>query len=119
MSRDLMDLWKVKAQWIRDREVSDHCLVWLVSSNKNWGLKPFKFINGWLDHEDGKRFIEEKWGECKVEGWMAHIVKEMLKYLKDKLKVWNREVYRILDISIEGLIRDLNVMEDEEVSDKN
>lgn len=44
---------------------------------------------------------------------MAHVAKEKLKYLKDKLKVWNKEVYGILDINIDGLVRDMNVMEEE------
>lgn len=56
--------------------------MWLLSSCKNWGPKPFEFINGWLKHKDGKQFMEEKWKECKVVGWMAHVVKEKLKYLK-------------------------------------
>lgn len=43
---------------------------------------------------------------------MAHVVKEKLKYLKDKLKVWNKEVYGFLDVNIDGLVRDLNVMEE-------
>lgn len=65
-----------------------------MSSNKNWGPKPFKFIN-------------------RVEGWMAHIVKENLKYVKEKLKVWNREVYGMRDLNIEEIVKDMKLMEEE------
>lgn len=95
------------------RDVSDHCPVWLVSSNKNRGPKPFKFINGWLEHKDGKSFIEEKWKEHKVDSWMVDIVKEKLKYVTEKLKVWNREVYGVLDLNIENIVKELNIIEEE------
>lgn len=87
--------------------------MWLLASNENWGPKPFKFINGWLQHENGKEFIEEKWKGLEVEGWKAHVVKEKLKYVKEKLKVWNKEVYGIQDIHIERVVKELNAMEEE------
>lgn len=118
ISQELVDLWKVRAQWIGDRDASDHCPMWLVSSNKNWGPKPFKFINGWLKHKDSKAFIEEKWKEHEVEGWMAQIVKEKLKYVKEKLKVWNKEVYGIMDLNMENIVREMNVLEEEVESEE-
>ncbi|MCH82646.1 hypothetical protein A2U01_0003457, partial [Trifolium medium] len=33
---------EVSGQWIGDRDISDHCPVWLICSNLNWGPKPFK-----------------------------------------------------------------------------
>lgn len=44
---------------------------------------------------------------------MAHIVKEKLKYVKEKLKVWNKEVYGVLDLNIENIVQEMNMMEDE------
>lgn len=77
---------------------------WIITG----GPKPFKFINGWLEHKDGKAFMEEKWRECKAEGWMAHIVKDKLKYLKEQLKVWNKEVFGFVDLNIEQISKELN-----------
>lgn len=57
--------------------------------------------------------MEEKWKECKVVGWMAHIVKEKLKYLKENLKVWNREVYGYLDLNIDQISKEMNKLEEE------
>lgn len=54
-----------------------------------------------------------RWKELKVEGWMTPIVKEKLKCVKEKVKVWNREVYGALDLNIESIVKELNVLEDE------
>lgn len=61
VSNDLLEVWGVKAQWIGDRDISDHWPIWLMPSMNNWGPKPFKFINGWLKHNDKKSYMEEKW----------------------------------------------------------
>lgn len=112
----LVEEWGIRAQWIGERDVSDHCPVWLLTSKKNWGPKPLKLINGWLKHKDGKKFMEDKWKEYKVDGWMAHVVKEKLKFLKESLKVWNKEVYGIMDLNLEGIVKDMNIMEEEELN---
>lgn len=105
-----MEEWNIKAQWIGSRDISDHCPISLVSSNKNWVRKPFKCINGWLEHKDAKLFMETKWKECKVDGLIAHIVNEKLKYVKENLNVWNREVYGVMDLNIDSIVKEINKM---------
>lgn len=50
---------------------------------------------------------------------MAHIVKEKMMYLRNQLNEWNKDVYGVLDVNIKGLVKDLNIMEEEEVSEGN
>lgn len=45
ISEGLVDKWKVSPQWIGDRDISDHCPVWLKGSCVDWGPKSFKFNN--------------------------------------------------------------------------
>lgn len=75
--------------------------MWLVSSNSNWGPKPFKFNNCWLEHEHFKSFVEEVWRSMNIFGSGEFVAKEKLKRLKKKLKLWNRDVFGILDLNIE------------------
>ncbi|KAI5413752.1 hypothetical protein KIW84_058053 [Lathyrus oleraceus] len=49
------------------RDVSNHCPVWLKCEIKDWGPKPFRFIHGWFDHKDFLEFVENEWG-CLKEG---------------------------------------------------
>ncbi|KAL8536092.1 hypothetical protein ACS0TY_011649 [Phlomoides rotata] len=40
------------------RTISDHALVLLVLENEvNWGPKPFKIVNSWLDKKDFKSMV--------------------------------------------------------------
>lgn len=60
LSDNLIAEWHVAAQWIGDRDVSDHCPVWLKIDDINWGPKPFRFFNCWLDHKEFRPLICSK-----------------------------------------------------------
>lgn len=53
-----IDEWKVDAQSIGSRDISDHALIWINKNRKNWGPKPFKFNNCWFNHKDFYAFAE-------------------------------------------------------------
>lgn len=59
---------KVIGKNIGDRDISDHCPVWLVLDRENWGPKPFKFNNEWFTLYSFFHFMEKEWKEIKVEG---------------------------------------------------
>lgn len=83
------------------RTISDHCPIFLQSSTKDWGPKPFKFINGWISHPEFASMVKSKWESYIVDRWSSYILKEKLKLLKTDLKVWNKDVFGMLDTSIE------------------
>ncbi|MCI19886.1 cysteine-rich receptor-like protein kinase, partial [Trifolium medium] len=101
----------ISGQWIGDRDISDHCPVWLIVSPVNWGPKPFRVINGWLEHPDFLSFVETSWKSFAVHGKKAYVLKEKFKLLKDCLKKWNKEVFGFLDLNIEKTVKDLNDIE--------
>lgn len=37
ISESIISGWQVSAQWVGDRDISDHCPIWLVCSNSDWG----------------------------------------------------------------------------------
>ncbi|KAL8554478.1 hypothetical protein ACS0TY_002607 [Phlomoides rotata] len=83
------------------RSISDHCPIFLRTSIVDWGLKPFKFFNGWLAHADFKDFCIRKWNSYKVQGWKCFTLKEKLKMLKLDLKAWSREIFGALQQKVE------------------
>jgi hypothetical protein len=95
-------------QWVGDRDIFDHCPIWLMSTNLNWGPKPFKLNNCWLEHPEFFTFVKNTWENMNVQGKNAFVIKEKLKKLKDALKAWNRDVFGILDLNIDKTISDLN-----------
>ncbi|PNX99941.1 cysteine-rich receptor-like protein kinase, partial [Trifolium pratense] len=99
-------------QWVGDRDISDHCPIWLECSNRNWGPKPFKFNNCWIDHPGFFDFVKQTWASTSVNGSKVFILKEKLKRLKEALKLWNKDVFGFKDLSIDNTVKELNEVED-------
>ncbi|PNX62345.1 hypothetical protein L195_g052934, partial [Trifolium pratense] len=111
LSDKFIEKGSVSGQWIDNRDISDHCSIWLMCSDFNWGPKPFKVNNYWLEHPEFKSFVANVWEKLNVKGKKAFVIKEKLKKLKEELRGWNREVFGILDLNIEKTVKDLNEAE--------
>ncbi|GAU28116.1 hypothetical protein TSUD_295530 [Trifolium subterraneum] len=74
----------ISNQWIGDCDISDHCPIWLVCSKLDWGPKPFKFNNCWLQHPNFIPFVAETWKNLEVKGedWLQGVA-EIKKEVKD------------------------------------
>lgn len=59
LSEGWINMWGTAAQWVGRRDVSDHCPIMLKGKCLNWGPKPFRFNNCWLQHPIFKSFVEE------------------------------------------------------------
>lgn len=79
VSEGLIARCNITCQWTGDRDISDHCLTWLLRSTKDWGPKPFRFNKGWIDHKNFKSFVQTCWAEYEVTFNKAYIVKEKFK----------------------------------------
>ena len=111
VSEGFIARWSLTSQWVGDRDISDHCMLWLISSRVNWGPKPFRFNNCWIEHKDFANLVKEVWGSPVVEGKKYFVLKEKMKKVKEKLKKWNKEVFGFRDLRIENIVKDLNVVE--------
>lgn len=87
LSEGWINMWCTTAQWVGERDVSDHCPVMLKGDRLNWGPKPYRFNNCWLQHFNFKAFVEESWVDLRVEGRKIYCFKEELKLLKERIKV--------------------------------
>ncbi|KAL4377967.1 hypothetical protein GQ457_02G032030 [Hibiscus cannabinus] len=69
------------------RVCSDHSPIMLHTEEMNWGPKPFKFINGWLQNEKCREIISECFRpEIRIGG-----IGFKLKKLKGRLRRWNEK----------------------------
>ncbi|XP_058739159.1 uncharacterized protein LOC131611049 [Vicia villosa] len=105
----VVNRWGVIGQLIGERDISDHCPIWLVVENMNWGPKPFRFNNQWFSFDSFLQFVEKEWRNMKVNDRGDFVLKENLRLLKDKLRVWNKEVFGRFDLEEEEGVRDLNM----------
>ncbi|XP_028069253.1 uncharacterized protein LOC114271810 [Camellia sinensis] len=72
---------------------SDHRPILLMEDDRNWGPKPFKFINAWVLHPKFLGDAKKVWDSTNVHGWACCIIMENLRTLKVALKKWNVEVF--------------------------
>ncbi|GKV27405.1 hypothetical protein SLEP1_g36578 [Rubroshorea leprosula] len=92
--------WSDVKQWGLNRSVSDHCPILLKTEKMDWGPKPFKFFDAWLDQPRCKEIIREVWKSTKVKGWYGFKLKEKLKRTKNQLKEWSRNSISEVDRKI-------------------
>ena len=79
------------------RPISDHFPIILVGGGIRRGPTPFRFENMWLKVEGFKDLIHSWWQGIEVRGSANFRLAANMKEIKQKLKVWNREVFWRLD----------------------
>ncbi|XP_058782868.1 uncharacterized protein LOC131657494 [Vicia villosa] len=107
-----MERWGVLGKFIGQRDISDHCPVWLVVDKEDWGPKPFKFNNEWFHKKDFLKFVEKEWAEIVVYGRGDYVLKEKLRLLKGGIKWWNINVFGKIDLEMEDGVREMNAYDD-------
>ena len=89
------------------RDVSDHCPLILKEAGWDWGPRPFRFNNYWMEHQNFKRVVEEAWRGLGRQGWLSFVLKEKLKGLKLIIKEWHKGVYGDLEARASKGVEDI------------
>ncbi|GMP96923.1 hypothetical protein CsSME_00045353 [Camellia sinensis var. sinensis] len=55
--------------WGLPRLVSNHCPIILMEDDRDWGPRPFRFLNAWSSHPNFVALVKQTWSESQVEGW--------------------------------------------------
>ena len=93
---------------ILKRSLSDHAPLLCSSSGKNWGPRPFRFLNAWLTHPGCLRNIKKAW-----ESSPQNPITDRLKNVKSSLISWNTSEFGCIDKQISDLedkIHDLDTV---------
>lgn len=51
-----LEVFRLKQRGL-PRSVSDHCPLLLMEDKRNWGPKPFRFLNAWFLHPNLKQMV--------------------------------------------------------------
>ncbi|GKD72848.1 transposon TX1 uncharacterized, partial [Tanacetum coccineum] len=85
------NLWGNLSVIALDRKLSDHCPIVLKDVDLDFGPKPFRVFNVWLEEPDFYHVVEEAWKK-EVRGiWPDCIFRDRLKKVKASLRVWSKE----------------------------
>jgi hypothetical protein len=102
------DAWGTPKVWVLSRDVTDHCPLVLRYSSYDWGPKPFRFNNFWLNNNEFKELINQTWGEQRFVGWMGFVLKERLKGLKGVVKEWNGRKFGRVEMEKRRLVEEIS-----------
>ena len=80
-------------QFVLPRPMSDHFSLLLNVGDLRKGPSPFGFENMWLKVEGLKDLLKYWWEGGSFSGFPSFILAEKLKFLKAKLKEWNRNTF--------------------------
>lgn len=74
---------------------SDHWPISLMAAIQGTPKnKPFRFEKFWLSHTDFIQLIEKWWNEpVGIRGTKMYRLQRKLRYIKDKIKIWNKTVF--------------------------
>ncbi|GKU98541.1 hypothetical protein SLEP1_g11532 [Rubroshorea leprosula] len=114
--RDLVIREKVEFLSIQESktEAVDHQLCralwgsedfdWVAQPSKDWGPKPFRFFDAWLELPQFKGIVIDIWNSTVVKGWNGYRLKEKLKETKKVLKEWSKNMTSEIDLGIQKSI---------------
>ncbi|GKV44506.1 hypothetical protein SLEP1_g51682 [Rubroshorea leprosula] len=100
LSKEWTTKWSDVKQWGWRRSISDHCPVLLKNECVDWGPKPFKYYDAWLEQPGCKEVITNAWINNEVSGWNGFKLKEKLKRTKQVLKEWSYQMNTEMDNKI-------------------
>lgn len=106
-----MEMWDIECQVVEERSVLDHCPIWVKGMVKDWGPKPFKLFKRWFNHEGFRPFLEEACQSMQINGKPGFILKETLRTLKVKIRIWSKEVFGVLDLEVNNAINEFNALD--------
>lgn len=81
-----LDRFNLK-QWGLARTLSDHCPILLMEDERDWGPKPFRFFNAWLENKECLIIMENAWRVNHKHRWAAVRICMKLKGMKEALKI--------------------------------
>jgi len=111
VSDEWVSKWPDNTQFILDRDFSDHCIILLRSKTIDWGPKPFRVLDCWLKNKQFQNMVKETWANTHPGGWGGFSLKEKLKILKQKIKLWNKDHFGDISEKIKQIQLELNHLE--------
>lgn len=104
VSDGLIELWSLKGKFIGKKSFYDYCLISNKANRLNQGPNPFKFFSSQIKHIDLLHMVKDVWYGANIQGQKLFLFKEKLKHLKNRLILWNTEVFRKLDLQVNEVV---------------
>ncbi|KAK1394833.1 hypothetical protein POM88_013889 [Heracleum sosnowskyi] len=100
--------WYESGEWVvkaLGRKQSDHKAIILWVEEQDWGPKPFKVFNWWLQEDSLKKILDEFWASKGSQE--KGNIQSLLKEVKLVMKSWGKNIKSDLDNKIQLLESEL------------
>lgn len=80
--------WNLTGPWVTkglERRNSDHRPILLSCESSNWGPRPFRIFNCWLENEKLIHTLESEWKRDSHQN-----IHQKLKHLREQVRHWNK-----------------------------
>ncbi|XP_077212822.1 uncharacterized protein LOC143847924 [Tasmannia lanceolata] len=91
LSGDWLAILSEVYQQALPHSVSDHCPLLLSPKMEFWGPPPFRFELAWLENPQMEALLVRWWSESVFEGPGDVVIGKKLRFIKGKLKEWDKE----------------------------
>ncbi|XP_077225653.1 uncharacterized protein LOC143858823 [Tasmannia lanceolata] len=91
LSGDWLAILSEVYQQALPHSVSDHCPLLLSPKMEFWGPPPFRFEIAWLENPQMEALLVRWWSESVFEGPGDVVIGKKLRFIKGKLKEWDKE----------------------------
>ncbi|XP_028201026.1 uncharacterized protein LOC114385181 [Glycine soja] len=128
VSEHWLSLWPESCQLVLQRNLSDHCPTILQNSMVDWGPKPFRVFDWWLQQKGYQKMVREAWNNDQQGGSGGIVLKNKLKNFKAAIKQWSKVEGNINAKKILNIQQKLNevenlashrILSDQELKDRN
>ena len=99
VSQGWLDIFRGAVQCRLPRPTSDHFPILLKGGGMSRGPSPFRFENMWLKVEGFKELLREWWQGGERVGRASFRLADKMKVMKEKIKVWNRDVFGRVEVN--------------------
>ncbi|XP_026384706.1 uncharacterized protein LOC113280273 [Papaver somniferum] len=93
------------------RPTSDHIPLLLDISDPSWGPSPFRFEVMWFLENGFLQLLEDWWISFCFAGTPSTVLWLKLKALKEKLKIWNKEVFGHTNTRLNAILSDIQTLD--------
>ena len=92
VSDNFFSIWRDATVSVLPRCLSDHCPLLLKVETLDFGPKPFKIFDSWLEKEGFSEVVNASWSSSSlISGTLVVILRKRLHKLKQDIKSWLRK----------------------------
>ncbi|XP_071700174.1 uncharacterized protein [Rutidosis leptorrhynchoides] len=101
VSENFLESWGDISVITLDRRTSDHCPLILRDKNNDFGPKPFRMFDIWLECEEVEKIIVDSWNKQNTCSRPDCVYRNKLKNVKTALREWSKLRYGDMDVEID------------------